>query len=137
MALHAAAGVDAGVVMSEDPQQPSLQELDDRVRRLREQMNPPAKYSAFAKPVSGLGMAWLVSAHLVTGLVVGGVIGYLLDDWWGTSPAMLITFFFLGAAGGIRNVIRTAQRMGSRLTAEDHPPETQATAPDRPGPEQK
>jgi len=47
-------------------------------------------------------------------LVLGGGLGWLLDRWWHTSPAMLILFFFLGAAAGIVNVFRTAREINRR-----------------------
>ena len=52
-----------------------------------------------------------IGVELVAGLVVGGGIGWLLDRWLGTMPAMLILFFFLGAAAGIVNVFRTVRQM--------------------------
>ncbi len=57
-------------------------------------------------------MAFAISAHMVAGLGVGGGLGYLLDQWWGTSPALLIVFFVLGAAAGFLNVYRTVSRYG-------------------------
>jgi ATP synthase protein I len=48
--------------------------------------------------------------------VVGGGIGWLLDQWLGTLPWFLLLFFFLGAAAGTMNVFRTAKEIG--LAAE-------------------
>jgi ATP synthase protein I len=53
-------------------------------------------------------MAYRMSVELAAGLVVGGGIGWLLDSWLHTMPAMTIVFFILGAAAGIINVYRTA-----------------------------
>ena len=63
---------------------------------------------------SAMGYAFRVGIELTAGLVVGGMIGWALDLWLGTSPAFLIVFFFLGAAAGIRNVFRTAMELNRR-----------------------
>ena len=44
-------------------------------------------------------------------VVVGTIIGFILDSWFDTKPWLIIIFFFLGAAAGMLNVIRTASRM--------------------------
>ena len=35
-------------------------------------------------------------------------MGFVLDRWLGTSPWLTLVFFMLGAAAGMRNVIRVA-----------------------------
>ena len=52
-----------------------------------------------------------MSTELVAAVVVGTIIGFILDNWFGTTPWLIIIFFFLGAAAGVLNVIRTANRM--------------------------
>ena len=47
-----------------------------------------------------------VGVELAAGVAVGVGIGYGLDLWLGTSPWLLIVFFFLGSAGGMMNVWR-------------------------------
>jgi ATP synthase protein I len=49
---------------------------------------------------------------MVAGVVVGGGIGYLLDRWLHTSPALALTLGGLGFAGGVYEIIR-------RLTSEE------------------
>ena len=58
-----------------------------------------------------MGLAFRVGIELAAGLVVGGGLGWLLDRWWGTGPAMLILFFFLGAVAGMFNVFRATRNM--------------------------
>jgi ATP synthase protein I len=47
---------------------------------------------------------------MVAGVVVGGGIGYFLDRWLHTSPAMALILGGLGFAGGIWEVIRRLTR---------------------------
>ena len=38
-----------------------------------------------------------VATELVAGVIVGALIGWMLDNWLGTSPLFLVLLFFLGA----------------------------------------
>ncbi len=58
-----------------------------------------------------MGGAFKLGTELVAAVAVGTIIGFILDSWFDTKPWLIITFFFLGAAAGMLNVIRTANRM--------------------------
>ena len=62
---------------------------------------------------NSLGLAFRLSTELVSGIVVGGVMGWSIDKWLGTQPWFLLIFFILGIAAGIINVIKTAKRMNN------------------------
>lgn len=51
-----------------------------------------------------------MAIELVVGVAVGGGVGWALDNALGTKPWLLIVFFFLGFAGGMLNLVRSAQR---------------------------
>ena len=63
------------------------------------------------KKGSFMGNAFKLGTELVAAVVVGTIIGFILDTWFDTKPWLIIIFFFLGAAAGMLNVIRTANRM--------------------------
>ena len=42
-------------------------------------------------------------------LLLLGIIGFVLDNWFGTKPILIIIFFFFGTAAGITNVIKAAK----------------------------
>ena len=60
---------------------------------------------------SFMGNAFKLGTELVSAVAVGTIIGFILDSWFDTKPWLIIIFFFLGAAAGMLNVIRTANRM--------------------------
>jgi ATP synthase protein I len=57
---------------------------------------------------SGMAYAVKVSSEFIAGVVVGAVIGWLVDKLAGTSPWGLIVFLLLGFCAGVLNVLRTA-----------------------------
>ena len=63
------------------------------------------------KKGSFMGSAFKLGTELVAAVGVGTIIGFILDSWFGTKPWLIIIFFFLGAAAGMLNVIRAANRM--------------------------
>ena len=60
---------------------------------------------------ASLGKALKISTELVAAVAVGATIGFLLDNWFGTKPILIICFFFMGVAAGIINVFRSAKKM--------------------------
>ena len=60
---------------------------------------------------SFMGNAFKLGTELISAVLVGTIIGFILDTWFDTKPWLIIIFFFLGAAAGLLNVIRTANRM--------------------------
>ena len=60
---------------------------------------------------ASLGKALKISTELVAAVVVGSIIGFLLDDWFDTKPLLTICFFFMGVAAGILNVFKSAKKM--------------------------
>ena len=63
------------------------------------------------KKGSFVGSAFKLGTELVAAVAVGTIIGFILDSWFDTKPWLIIIFFFLGAAAGMLNVIKTANRM--------------------------
>ena len=65
-------------------------------------------------PSSKLGIAFKMSTEMVAAVVVGTIIGFILDNWFGTKPWLILIFFFVGVTAGILNVIRSAKSMQSK-----------------------
>jgi ATP synthase protein I len=106
----------------------SLEELDARVREAqRRQAGEGRARQAEAAEGSALGMAWRVGLELVSALVVGVAIGYLLDRWLGTKPWLLILFFVLGSAAGLLNVFRLMSGLGGAIGYRKGPTQQPST----------
>ena len=63
------------------------------------------------KKTSLLGIAFKMSTELVAAVLVGTIIGFILDNWFGTKPWLILIFFFVGVIAGILNVIKSAKNM--------------------------
>ena len=63
------------------------------------------------EPPSSIGTAFKLSTELVSAVVVGTIIGFILDKTFGTKPWLIIIFFFVGVVAGIINVIKSAKNM--------------------------
>ena len=55
--------------------------------------------------------AMKVSSEFIAGIIVGGLIGWVIDYWAGTSPFGLIIFLLLGFVAGILNVLRATGKV--------------------------
>ena len=63
------------------------------------------------KNSSNLGQAFKLSTELVSAVVIGTIIGFILDKSFGTKPWLILIFFFVGVIAGIMNVIKSAKNL--------------------------
>ena len=92
------------------PDPDELRTLGQRLDKARRQSEPRPR----AAPPTSLGIAGRFATELVVAVVVGGGLGWLLDRFLGTKPIFLIVMFMLGAAAGIRNVMRAAAEINAK-----------------------
>jgi|GEM_PF-1021020 Uncharacterized protein conserved in bacteria len=59
--------------------------------------------------LSAMGKASTIGLHMVSGVLVGGLMGWLLDKWLGTAPWLFLVFMLLGIAAGFLNVWKDAR----------------------------
>ena len=108
---------------------PSLKNLESRLEAARARQQDArgtGDEDIKSAPTAGLGFGFRIAVDLLAGLAVGIGLGVLLDRWLGTTPFLLIVFFFLGAAAGMLNVYRTATRQGMAVgysKGDDRPDE--------------
>ena len=68
------------------------------------------------------GMAFRFSTELVLALAVGAAMGWGLDWLLGTRPVLMVLMSLIGAAAGMRNVMRAAREMNAEATRGPVPP---------------
>ena len=89
--------------MSEDQFKTRLKIAKNKVKSI--------KSSKSEESSSSMGAAFKMSTELVSAVVVGTIIGFILDNWFGTKPWLILIFFFVGVIAGIMNVVKSAKRM--------------------------
>ena len=63
------------------------------------------------EPKSNIGIAFKMSTELISAVLVGTIIGFILDNWFDTKAWLILIFFFVGVIAGILNVVRSAKNM--------------------------
>ena len=83
------------------------EQLKDRLKNARKKL----KVEKENPQTSSIGQALKLSTELVAAVLVGTIIGFILDNWFDTKPWLIIIFFFVGVVAGILNVIRSAKKL--------------------------
>ena len=102
------------------PDPDKLTELGKRLDKLQMRRTAGRKPA----PPSQSGIAFRFATEMVAALIVGGGLGWGIDWLFGhfgfhTRPVFLIVFFMLGAAAGIRNVMRAANEINAKMASKD------------------
>jgi ATP synthase protein I len=102
------------------PDPENLRALGERLDEAQRRRDAARKSSS--APPTSMGIAFRFAAEMVSGLVVGGGIGWGLDWLFGrfgihTRPVFLLVMVVLGAAAGILNVVRAAKEINAEIAA--------------------
>jgi ATP synthase protein I len=85
-----------------------LKSLDARISQASAHREEPEPRSRQTSNTNAMGQAFRLSAEFVAGVVAGGVIGWLVDHFAGSSPWGLIVCLILGFCAGMLNLLRAA-----------------------------
>ena len=101
-------------------EQTRIANLSKRIAEFESRQQEERRYRKATIPTGGMALAGRVTTELVAGVVVGTFIGWALDNWLGTTPTLIVVFFFLGSAAGMMNVWRalTGQGMAAGFVYE-------------------
>jgi ATP synthase protein I len=102
---------------AQGPELPEDKRLASLDERLRQAQRAEAVRTGTRRPDSSDRLGQRVLGELIGAPFGGGLIGWLLDRWLGTSPSFLLALLFLGFGVGIRNVIRLSNAAGNRPDA--------------------
>ena len=90
-----------------------LERLSGAIEKKRLESAETVKRDAEQSAIGGetgkaMGQGFRMLAELVSGVLVGAIIGWQLDQWSGMSPLFLIVFLILGVAAGFWNMMKSA-----------------------------
>lgn len=85
-----------------------LESLESRLGKQKTNRKEAEEPKSTKGDRAGIGQAFRLSSEFIAGIVVGAVIGYAIDQIFGTTPWGMIIFFMLGFAAAILNVLRAA-----------------------------
>ena len=88
----------------------SLKEISARLKIAKGKINNSSIKNKKTNS-SNLGSAFKISTEFVAAVVVGSIMGFILDNLFGTKPWLIIIFFIIGVIAGMLNVIRSAKLM--------------------------
>lgn len=100
--------------MTDDDDAALKARLSQLSEKLAETDRPPAGKDAEGESrtdtalASAFGLGARVLGEFVAAVGVSALIGWQLDEWLGTSPALLLVFLGLGTAAGFWSVYKTA-----------------------------
>lgn len=70
---------------------------------------------------SGLGQALRLSAEFISGVIAGGLLGWLIDRLLGTSPWGLLVCMLLGFGAGMLNMLRASGELKRGASSASSP----------------
>lgn len=80
--------------------------LDERIRELKNKEAAARSRKDESQYMYASKVGFRVSTELLSGVLVGAAVGFLLDRFFGTQPWLLILFMFFGGGAGVLNVYR-------------------------------
>ena len=93
----------------------NLKEISTRLEIAKKNIDEEKKNENRGSNAASLGKALKISTELVAAVLVGTIMGFLLDNWFDTKPLLTICFFFMGVAAGILNVFKSAKKMHKKI----------------------
>ena len=93
-------------------EQTRVADLSKRIAEFESRQQEKRQHMKAQLPTGGMALAGRVTTELVAGVVVGTFIGWAFDNWLGTTPTLMVVFFFIGSAAGMMNVWRALTGRG-------------------------
>lgn len=69
--------------------------------------------------LNSLSQAGTIGLHMVSGIAVGVLVGYFLDQWLDTAPWMTGIFMIIGIVAGFKNVYVDTKRLIAKQKEEE------------------
>lgn len=102
-----------------------MNKTPDDIKKLEERIDKVKKEHTPQKTSDGLSLSasarrgLRIVIEFVSGVFVGGAVGYILDITFSTKPFLLIFLLFFGAAAGFLNIYRFVKSEEARETEKN------------------
>ena len=96
---------------------PSLDDFSKRLNALRDEQTPEAPATSGEGTEMGRGLR--IASELLAALIVGMGLGWMLDQFLGTAPWLLLVGVGFGFATGILNVYRAMNAADAESAEKD------------------
>lgn len=96
-----------------------IRELEHKISRLKKREADHAASAKTSEYSSAAAIGMRIAVELLSAVLVGGAVGFVLDRLAGTRPLFLALFLLLGGAAGFLNVYRLAQAEEKRKEDEE------------------
>jgi ATP synthase protein I len=100
--------------MTQDNQLNALEQKIAAVRDLQNQKRTES-HKGSSTEAESMNVGLRAGGELVAGFVAGGLMGYGLDHWLGTSPLFMILLMILGICSGFLNIYRLTKGLDSAV----------------------
>ena len=87
-----------------------IEALEQKIQALKEREDGLRGHKPETENQKAMRIGLRIGVELLSAVVVGGAIGYLLDDLFASRPWIMIIMLFFGGAAGILNVYRLAKQ---------------------------
>jgi ATP synthase protein I len=104
-----------GFQLLADDRRTDQDELDRRIARAKAEQ----RHGASAAEGRAESRGWAIGIEFVGAVLVSGFIGWLIDQWAGSAPWVMIALLGLGFAAGTRRALRTSQQFNANSTDDE------------------
>lgn len=98
--------------MKKEPQ--DLKKINNRIKKFKSFEKKVQKDATETRFVYAYQIGTRIGTELVSGVLVGAGLGYILDKVFDTAPVLLVSFLIFGGAAGFLNVYRFVKREDAR-----------------------
>ena len=99
---------------------PDFGSLDAKLKAAREANKGPGEASGPTQGSAGLGYGSRLSVEIITSLLAGLGLGWVIDHFAGTQPLFMLVFILLGMGLGVYHVMLISKRQQEEDENKEH-----------------
>ena len=86
-----------------------IKQLEEKIANVRFNEDLVRRENRSSEVSRAAKAGFRAGTELLSGILVGAAVGYVLDGLFGLKPWLLVVFMFFGGAAGVVNVYRFAK----------------------------